>query len=57
MSRKGTYFDNAVIESFFGTLKAEYFRLERPCSKLMLSGNTTRLDAGAVRYCPKPPYG
>ena len=26
-SRKGNCFDNAVIESFFGTLKAEYFRL------------------------------
>ena len=25
MSRKGNCFDNAVIESFFGTLKAEYF--------------------------------
>lgn len=28
MSRKGNCFDNAVIESFFGTLKAEYFHLE-----------------------------
>jgi putative transposase len=27
MSRKGSCFDNAVIESFFGTLKAEYFHL------------------------------
>lgn len=27
MSRKGNCFDNAVIESFFGTLKAEYFHL------------------------------
>ena len=27
MSRKGNCFDNAVIESFFGTLKAEYFYL------------------------------
>ena len=26
-SRKGNCFDNAVIESFFGTLKAEYFHL------------------------------
>ena len=25
ISRKGNCFDNAVIESFFGTLKAEYF--------------------------------
>jgi putative transposase len=29
MSRKGNCFDNAVIESFFGTLKAEYFHLEK----------------------------
>lgn len=28
MSRKCNCFDNAEIESFFGTLKAEYFRLE-----------------------------
>jgi putative transposase len=28
MSRKGNCFDNAVIESFFGTLKAEYCHLE-----------------------------
>jgi putative transposase len=27
MSRKGNCFDNAVIESFFGTLKSEYFHL------------------------------
>ena len=27
MSRKGDCLDNAVIESFFGTLKAEYFYL------------------------------
>ena len=32
MSRKGNCFDNAAIESFFGTLKAEYFHLERPDS-------------------------
>lgn len=30
MSRKGNCFDNAAIESFFGTLKAEYFHLQRP---------------------------
>jgi putative transposase len=30
MSRKGNCFDNAVIESFFGTLKAEYFHLAAP---------------------------
>ena len=29
MSRKGNCFDNAVIESFFGTLKAEYFHLAK----------------------------
>lgn len=29
MSRKGNCLDNAVIESFFGTLKAEYFYLNR----------------------------
>ena len=28
MSRKGNCFDNAVIKSFFGTLKAEYYHLE-----------------------------
>ena len=27
MSRKDNCFDNAVIESFFGTVKAEYFHL------------------------------
>ena len=32
MSRKGNCFDNAAIESFFGTLKAEYFRLAAPSS-------------------------
>lgn len=29
MSRKGNCFDNAAMESFFGTLKEEYFRLEK----------------------------
>ena len=32
MSRKGNCFDNAAIESFFGTLKAEYFHLDKPDS-------------------------
>ncbi|WP_162846591.1 IS3 family transposase [Corticibacter populi] len=32
MSHKGNYFDNAAIESFFGTLEVEYFHLERPDS-------------------------
>ncbi len=27
MSRKGNCYDNAAMESFFGTLKAEYFYL------------------------------
>ena len=30
MGRKGNCFDNAVIESFFGILKAEYFHLASP---------------------------
>jgi putative transposase len=30
MSRKGNCLNNAAIESFFGTLKAEYFYLEKP---------------------------
>ncbi|AOF83566.1 integrase core domain protein [Methyloversatilis sp. RAC08] len=32
MSRKGNCLDNAAIESFFGTLKAENFNLEAPNS-------------------------
>jgi len=32
MSRKGNRFDNAVIESFFSTLKAEYPNLAPPNS-------------------------
>lgn len=32
MSRKGNCFDNAAIESFFGTLKAEYVHLAAPDS-------------------------
>ena len=32
MSRKGNCFDNAAMESFFGTLKAEYFHLAAPKS-------------------------
>ena len=32
MSRKGNCFDNAAMESFFGTLKAEYFHLAAPSS-------------------------
>jgi putative transposase len=29
MSRKGNCLDNAAMESFFGTLKAEFFHLQR----------------------------
>ncbi|SKC07464.1 IS3 family transposase, partial [Luteibacter sp. 22Crub2.1] len=29
MSRKGNCLDNAAMESFFGTLKAEYFHLNQ----------------------------
>ena len=43
MSRKGNCFDNAVIESFFGTLKAEYFHLESPNS-------VDELEAGVHDY-------
>ena len=32
MTRKGNCFNNTVIESFFGTLKAEYFHLASPYS-------------------------
>lgn len=32
ISRRGNCFDNAAIESFFGTLKAEYFHLAAPKS-------------------------
>ncbi len=43
MSRKGNCFDNAVIESFFGTLKAEYFHLAAPSS-------VDALEAGVHDY-------
>ena len=36
MNRKGNCFDNAVIESFFGTLKADFFHLATPDSSEML---------------------
>lgn len=29
MSRKGNCLDNAVVESFFGTLKSEYFHVNK----------------------------
>ncbi|KRD26476.1 hypothetical protein ASE39_19790 [Acidovorax sp. Root267] len=62
MSRKGNCFDNAAIESFFGTLKAEYFHLERPDSidtleaACMITSTTTTTNAsssgcrGSVRW-------
>ena len=43
MSRKGNCFDNAVIESFFGTLKAEYFHLAA-------LDNLEALEAGVHDY-------
>ena len=43
MSRRGNCFDNAVIESFFGTLKAEYFHLEK-------LGDVDELEAGVNEY-------
>lgn len=43
MSQKGNCFDNAVIESFFGTLKAEYFHLEK-CD------GPVRLETGVHDY-------
>jgi transposase InsO family protein len=43
ISRKGNCFDNAAIESFFGTLKIEYFRLAGPNS-------IDQLEAGVHDY-------
>lgn len=43
MSRKGNCFDNAAIESFFGTLKTEYFHLET-------LDNLDSLEAGVDDY-------
>jgi transposase InsO family protein len=43
MSRKGNCFDNAAIESFLGTLKAEYFHLARP-------SGIEELEAGVHDY-------
>jgi putative transposase len=43
MRRKGDCFDHAVIESFFGTLKAEYFHLVK-CDDLV------QLEAGLHDY-------
>ena len=43
MSRKGNCLDNAAMESFFGTLKAELFHLNR-------YDNTTQLQTSIRRY-------
>lgn len=43
MSRKGNCLDNAAMESFFGTLKAEFFRLSE-------FANIEQLQAGVRRY-------
>ena len=43
MSRKGNCLDNAAIKSFFGTLKAEYFRLEK-------FDGIEQLEAGIHQY-------
>ena len=43
MSRRGNCFDNAVIKSFFGTLKAEYYDLET-------HDNIAALEAGVHDY-------
>lgn len=43
MSRKGNCLDNAAIESFFGTLKAEFFHLNR-------FDNIEQLKRGIDRY-------
>lgn len=43
MSRKGNCFDNAAIESFFGTLKAEFFHLAK-------FDSLAQLEAGVHDY-------
>lgn len=43
MSRKGNGFDNAAIESFFGTLKAEFFHLTK-------FDSVAQLEAGVHDY-------
>jgi transposase InsO family protein len=43
MSRKGNCSDNAAMESFFGTLKAEYFHLSK-------FDDVEQLNAGIKRY-------
>ena len=43
MSRKGNCFDNAAMESFFGTLKAEFFYLNK-------FGSVAQLQKGLADY-------
>jgi putative transposase len=43
MSRKGNCLDNAAMESFFGTLKSEFFYLNK-------FANIDELQAGLKRY-------
>lgn len=42
MSRRGNCLDNAAMESFFGTLKSECYRLNRFSSVEQLRGALTR---------------
>jgi transposase InsO family protein len=69
MSRKGNCLDNAVVESFFGTLKSELFHLERFDSVEHLqmaiddyihyyNHDRIRLKLGSVRkMMPQTPHG
>ena len=43
MSRKGNCLDNAAMESFFGTLKSEFFYLNK-------FDNVERLEDGLQQY-------
>jgi putative transposase len=61
MSRRGNCLDNAAIESFFGTLKTEYFYLEKPKSIQQLETgiknymryyNTKRIKLGLGSLSP-----
>jgi len=63
MSRKGNCFDNAAIESFFGTLKAEYstskgpiafIRSKRAC---MITSSTTATSAHQAPAAVAQPGG
>ena len=43
MSRRGNFLDNAAMESFFGTLKSEYFYLNK-------FENVKELERGLQEY-------